>query len=94
MAVDLALMRSSYARIQLYERLHGAVLEAERFLLRTKDLQNLTKEGSQQGILRTVCHPPLMPTTPHARSHAPTMIADLRLSSDQRAQVSLPLNLI
>ena len=63
MAVDLALMRSSYARIQLYERLHGAVLEAERFLLRTKDLQNLTKEVGE-ALLEIEMHMDQLEATP------------------------------
>ena len=60
MAVDLALMRSSYARIQLYERLHGAVLAVA---WRTKELQNLTKEVGD-ALLEIEMHMDQLEATP------------------------------
>ena len=44
MAVDFVEMRSAYAYVELSDILQGAVVEAEQFMTRTKDLQNLTHQ--------------------------------------------------
>ena len=63
MAVDLLEMRSAYAHIELYEILQGAVLEAEKFMTRTKDLQTLTHQLGE-ALLKIETHMKQLEGTP------------------------------
>ena len=63
MALDLMEMRSAYAHIELYEILQGAVLEAEKFMTRTKDLQNLTHQLGE-ALLKIETHMKQLEATP------------------------------
>ena len=63
MAVDFVEMRSAYAYVELYEILQGAVVEAEQFMTRTKDLQNLTHQLGE-ALLKIETHMKQLEGTP------------------------------